>query len=324
MSSRIFSENDINSILQSVSEIFGDETYQEINLNIKKLQIEIDKILTKVSLIQVNDSKGKIKGYKIKYNSLEKRKLLAEGYLLIFKLREFLTNESINYRYYYNIPDPPGGARVTTFTEKEILTMMSNAQLGFKIRTGQAKKASEASEYQALLDLHYSNIMNGLQSAANSSFLLVHSNIMEMYGGMNPGLRRKNSNIYQVFTRGHVFEALDIAFSEVIEAGQLKDLHAVEKSVFGKYLNYDSIPGTQGGDNQITMTQIKANAADLLDYATIIKDLKEIRSMLIIKDKVELIERIKTLYLNKTKYQMIEDFNAAAEQGADKLLSVLK
>lgn len=326
MAKKIFSEADIDSILQNVSEIFGDETYSTINLNIEKFQKEIDKILNKVKLIQVYNSHGKLKGYRIKYNSMEKRKLLAEGYLLIFKLREFLIGETIDYRYYYNLPDPPGGVRVTTFSEDNILKMMSSAQLGFKIRQGEARKATEATEYQNLLDLHYMNIMNGLGPAKDRSFLVTHTYIREKYASETEGkgLYKKDGKSPQVFTRGHVFEALDIAFSEAINSGKLEDFHSIEYSVFSKYLNYDNIAGTQGGDNQITMTQIKANAADLLDYATIIKDLEDIRNMLQLKNKVKLAEQIKEMYLNKTKYEQIEDFNKAAVQGAEKLLTIIK
>ena len=43
--------------------------------------------------------------------------------------------------------------------------------------------------------------------------------------------------------------------------------------MFGKYLAYDNIAASKGGDNAITMTSIKANVADILDYTTIIKNL---------------------------------------------------
>ena len=53
---------------------------------------------------------------------------MAEAYLLIFKIREYLLNESINYRYYYNTENT---AKVIQFEENDILKYIKFGSSGF-------------------------------------------------------------------------------------------------------------------------------------------------------------------------------------------------
>ena len=71
------------------------------------------------------------------------------------------------------------------------------------------------------------------------------------------------------------------------------------------------------------MTQIKANAADVLDYTTIIKDLNEILNLLNLKSKEEIRMSIEKIFMDKDKYQSLEAFNNAANNAVDKLLNDL-
>ena len=50
------------------------------------------------------------------------------------------------------------------------------------------------------------------------------------------------------------------------------------------------------------MTQIKANAADVLDYTTIIKDLNKILNLLNLKSKEEIKMSIEKIFMDKDKY----------------------
>lgn len=263
---------------------------------------------------------GKYKGSRISRMGRQKRAYLAEAYLLIFKVREFLLNEEIDYRYYYNTEESAG---VVSFSEKDILKYMKFGQFGIQILDSALKKQQSNTEYQALLDLHYTNLMNGLQKSVTGGFYLVHSAIMNKYEAMNPGLRKKN-NQYQIFTRGHIFEAMDIAFSEAMQNQTVQDYGAIEQAVFGRYLAYDSVAATKGGDNALTMTQIKANAADILDYTTIIKDLQEIKKLLELTDPKAMKQQIEKLFMDQDKYQTLEAFNDAANAAVDRLLDTLQ
>lgn len=317
----VFSEKDIRDIQKEIAKLFTEEAEGQLTINVNELKAEIETIINKIHFIKVYSSQsGKYKGSRISRMGSQKRQLMAEAYLIIFKVRQFLLDEEINYRYYFNTDD--GGAKVVEFSEDEILKYMRVNTFGLQILDNVLKKEENSQEYQSLLDLHYQNIMNGLQPASNSSFYVVHSAIMNKYNIMNPQLRKKN-NQYQVFTRGHIFEAIDIAFSEAIRNNKERDYFSIESAVFGKYLNYDSIAGTKGGDNAITMTQIKANAADILDYTTIVKDLELILQLLQLKSKDEMQNQIEKLYMDKDKYETLDAFNSAADRAVDKLLSLL-
>ena len=315
------SQADIKLIQNKIIDIFGEETNKELSLNISALVDEINYIAQKVQIKEFQS--GSSKKYRLKRSSIEKRRLMAEAYLIIFKVREYLLNEVINYRYYYNTPDT---AKVIEFKEDNILNFIKFGKEGLKIAENILKRQEENQQYQNLIDRHYMNLMAGIQKASDSNFQLVHSNIMSKYENMNPGLRKqtgKGTGRYQVFTMGHVFEAMDIAFSEAIENNQIDNYDAIEKYMYGKYLNYDSVPGTQGGDNPISMTQIKANAADLLDYNTLLKDLEVLKNIFNLNniDKNKIRENIKNLYINNDKYQDINDLNNAINNALNKVIN---
>lgn len=310
------SKQDIDIIQNKIINIFGDEASEKIILNTNELINELDYIIQKVELVK--------SGHRIKRSSTEKRRLMAEAYLIIFKIREFLLNEEIDYRYYYNTDNT---AKVIHFKEKNILDYIKFGSEGLKIADTILKKQEINQTYQTLINQHYNNLIAGVQPASNSNLQVVHSYIMRKYESFNPGLRKqtgKGAGSYQVFTRGHLFEAMDIAFSEVIAQNKIEDYNLIEYYMYGKYLNYDSVAGTKGGDNAITMTQIKANAADLLDYSTLLKDLKILKNIFnkdkikIDKDKIR--KNIKDLYLHESKYEDINDFNNAIDDALEKVV----
>ena len=170
--------------------------------------------------------------------------------------------------------------------------------------------------------------MAGIQPAKNSNFQVVHSYIMKKYEINNPGLRKqtgKGAGRYQVFNLGHIFEAMDIAFSIAINQNEINNYDLIESYMYGKYLNYDSIAGTKGGDNPITMTQIKSNIADLMDYYTLLNDLKILKDIFNTNmiDKELIKENIKKLYLDSSKYQDINDFNNMLDNAINKVIEVV-
>lgn len=317
------SESEIEEVYDTLSRLFGEEFNNQINLN--ELRNELDKIISKVNLIskkRFSHSKNKYVWTQeyIKRTSYEKRKLMAETYLIIFKVRAFLLQEDINYRYYYDTED--GGAKVVSFTDKDLLKYVRASRYGLQILDNILKKQETDQEYQHLLDLHQQNLWRGLQQANDSSFWIVHSNIMEKYGPA--GLRNKKTNRYQVFTKGHIFEAMDIAFADAIDSQNIENYEYIETAMFSKYLNYDSIPGTKGGDNAITNTSIKANSADLMDYSTLYKDLLLIKNMLELKNPNEIKKIIKDLFISEEKYQSVDAMEKAIDQAVDRLLKLLK
>ena len=84
----------------------------------RQIKTILKAVKTEVVIFQTSGKKHR------KILNLNKRKqsLAARGYLLIFKFREYLLNETIDYRYYFE--DNQGHSKVTTFTENEILQYM--------------------------------------------------------------------------------------------------------------------------------------------------------------------------------------------------------
>lgn len=320
------SGNERDRIEEEISNIFGSGTYEILSLNIQELRNKIDTIINKVELLEYKETGDSNKKYRIKNETDSKLLMMADAYFILFQVREFLTGESINYRYYYNTSE--GRAGVIEFQEKDLIDYIKFGKNALEIAQGRIKKQGESNQkYQNLLDSHYKNLYAGLKDATTSGRKVVHSYIMHRYEETNAGLRNKEDpRLYQLFTMGHFFEALDIAFSEAIAEGKEDDFSFMEKSVYGTHLYYDNIEGLKGGDNANTMTQIKANAATILRYNTILNSLKDLRDILNVSflNRKEIVERVKNLYLHESKYKDIEAFEQAAQAAANKLIEVLK
>ena len=310
-------------IQNEIVKIFTDGTHEELTLNIERLRKKLDVIIDKVQLQAYKA--GTETRYKIRNNTDNKLELMAEAYLLLFQIREFLTGENIDYRYYYTTS--AGEAQVIQFQEKDLMEYMKFGKDALEISQGRIKKGQNNEKYQALLDSHYQNLYQGIQDSTTAGRKVVHSYIMNKYNGTNPGLRNKEDpRKYQLFTMGHFFEAVDIAITEAIEQNQIDKYSFIENAVYGKHLYYDNVEGLRGGDNAITMTQIKSNAASILKYYTIIESLKKLRDIINMEDinKETIKERVKELYLHETKYQDMQAFERAANQAAEKLVKILE
>lgn len=323
------SDSEIDDIYDTIGKIFGEDTQEKISLDIALLKTEIQEIVNKIEFSKKN------KGNVLRVKQGDRKKLIAEGYLLIFKVREYLLEESIDYRYYYS-DDKNGIAHVTSFTEKEILKFMRFNKKAITLIENTLKERDADNEYDALLDLHYKNLMNCMQkSNRNQSFYIVRRDIMDKYGQINPGLILKdfqnqefskivsNLSSYQQFNRGHIFEAMDNAFSEAIRFNRIQNYGLIEKRVFGKFLSYDGIEGLRGGDNEMTMTQIKANAARFLKHTTIINDLKSIASLLELKQPDEIKKRIKELFLTADRGRTKKNLEKSVEDATSKVLELV-
>ena len=154
---------------------------------------------------------------------------------------------------------------------------------------------------------------------------IVTSAIMDKYIKANPGLLSKKTGNYQMFNRGHIYEAIDDAAATIIKNDEDVSDELMEKYVFGKYLALDTIIASRGGDNPITNTSIKSESADLYDYNTIKKQLEQIKYILDngLISQEETSERIKDLFLEKTKFANEDDYERAAQKAFDKLLDIL-
>lgn len=212
-------------------------------------------------------------------------------------------------------------------TEENIMNFIKFGREGLQINPTTAKLGSSAAEvYNLLINEYYQSYIkvgadgkgDYMQKGTNYGFL-VRSRIMQLYENENGGLRAKNGR-YQIFNKGHIIEALDTAISEIIANDfQISD-SLMEKYVFGKYLQLDSIKASQGADNNITKTSIKSGSADLYDFFTIRNQLEIIQQILNGGfDKEQSEKQIMKLFMHSSKYKNGQEFQETADKAINKL-----
>lgn len=309
----ILSTENIDYINNTIANIFREEGEKNISLNVIALNKEINKIIKNVQLEQVKV--GKANKYRIIDPQPMKNALMAEAYLLIFKLREFLTSESIDYRYYFE--SVKGRAQVVTFTDNELLKYIRNGQYGLNILVSAVKKATKANNYQQLLDLHYQKLMEGLKpiETKNGIRYCVHKKIHDQYVEKNPKLLRypgTDDHTYMFFNKGHIFEAIDKAFTEAMIKEKVDSYRIIQNAMYGKYLKRDTGKGIKSGDNEMTMTQIKSNSADFMQYSTLLSTLKELQQIFKVPPELEkrkLKEQLVKVFVDEKRYKTQKAYN---------------
>lgn len=320
----ILSSQQVNSLYKQVAKAFSEETENSLKIDLLEFKKQVDLILKQVKLEEVFHSGNpqKHKGWKILNQTARKRALMARGYVLIFKFREYLLNEKINYRYYFE--DKQGISHATTFTEDNIMKYIKFGNQSIQLDPSRAKLADVAGEYNDLIN-HFFNMYTNpdenryMRVPEGAYGRIVRSSIMRQYEHSNPGLRTKN-NRYQMFNKGHIYEAIDISISDMLEHNETEDV--IESYVFGKYLSLDNVRASQGADNAITNTSIKSGGADLYDYSTIRNQLELIANILKggLYTGEELASIIEQTFLHQSKFINEEDFHKAAENAVNKLL----
>lgn len=323
---KILSTNQINTIYKKIGEIFAEQLDATIKIQFDSLEKQLNQILKSMQLDEIFHSSGKHKGWVLRNATPRRQALAARGYLIIMKFREYLTNERIDYRYYYE--DSSGVSKASTFSEENILQYIKFGPMGLQINPTQAKLANVAEEYNTLMEQYFSTFttLDYMQPASQAAGYVVRSKIMEQYEGMNPGLRNKK-NQYQFFNKGHIYEAIDTSISAAILEDSNEELDKlVENFLFGRYLAYDNIKASQGADNPITNTSIKSGSADLYDYSTIKTQLETLQLILFAGtlSKEEMAIRIQDLFLHKSQFNTATEMEATAESYVDKIIKDLQ
>lgn len=322
----ILSDEGVDYINNTLCSIFTEKESSIISLNIIELNKEIDKILKSIKLEKV--TVGKNDKFKVVNSNNVTNTLLTEAYLLIFKIREFLTSENIDYRYYFTSAK---GAQVVSFTDKDFLRYVKNGQYGLQVLVSAVKKADKNTTYQKLLDEHYDNLMAGLEAIRdNSTVYHVHKEIMLKYIDKNPNLRKypgTDDETYTLFNQGHVFEAMDKAFAEAIIKEKINSFIFIKNAMYGKYLKRDSGKGIKSGDNEMTMTQIKSQQADYMQYSTLLKALEDIKEIFKIPPEIEkdvLKNKLIEVFVDKNRYKTKKAYNEVSEEILKKALNIIE
>lgn len=270
LSSSIFEENEINQIIQEVSDTFAQDAliYDQMVLNnfIKQLQWCYD-------ILSVN-----VKGP-------QAAKAAAKGYYYIQSFRNWLLKQTLDYRYY--LTDKDGDvtkATVYTFNEDTLLRRMNYQGGRLTLSTKIIHQAEHDITYQKLFDAHVQNLLNGLTDkwdGGKHAKYRVHKNIlMHYYRKDYPYLgiidEKTNRIKYRSFNKGNIYEAIDSAVTEYVQKPNLN----IADLFYSKYLRHDNVIGFKGGDNSISNTSIKANTADIMKGVTVRKTLQQLIQVL--------------------------------------------
>ena len=206
---------------------------------------------------------------------------------------------------------------------------------GIYLNSSKAKLANSelVKEYNAVINSIFSlytfpavnNYMRLISGNLNGR--VVRSQIMRQYGDDNSGLKTKDKKNYQVFNKGHIYEAIDISISKVIDDNDnLNNQKVIDNYVFGKYLTYDNIKASRGGDNPITNTSIKSGKADLYDFYSIEVQLNDILKIIQggLKNKEQIVKMIEKNFLHISKFENEQLMHNSANEAANKLFKILE
>ena len=325
MADNILTDSQKRGITKMISQAFQEDLSGKLIIDLSFFKKQVDNIIKQMNLVETS------KKWVFLNHSSRKNAYALKGYLLIFKFRQFLLEEEIDYRYYY-FDSKEGYSKAVSFKEEDLMEYVKFGKQAIQINPTPLKQAEINKEYTSFISHFFTlytvpdvNDYMRLISGDGFSGRVVRSSIMKRYVNSNPKLRKSNGQ-YQVFTRGHIYEAIDDAASEIMAKEKEGTDELVTKYVFGKYLAYDNIKGSKGGDNPLTNTSIKSESEDLYDYNTIKTQLIEIRQILdagLVNPK-EAEQRIENLFMHKTKYETEADYEASAQKALNNLLSILE
>lgn len=333
----ILLESEKEEIKKSLESIFINETNKELQIDFKSFKAEINKIINEMDI--------QIRTYTIKWKNLPlevirydmskevaKRNYLAmEGYLLIFKFREYLFNQQMNYRYYFQ-DKQTGEVSMRNFGDYDLLDFVSFADSIIKLNPVKIieDKSKEGEEFftqkmNQYINRYTSPDRNNFMKKTNSlqyNLRVVRSHIMRKYVGSNPGLLAK-SGLYQTFNMGHIYESLDIALTDSVMNfnEEQRNSNLIDGLMFGRYLKRDSVIASRGGDNALTNTSIKSNQANLYSFNTISHQLVLIQQMLEMTSPEDVRRRLEYLFVDHSEKsnKVKDDLEVAAARATDKL-----
>lgn len=321
---KVLSKQQIDYVNQGVAEVFAEDVKGQITFDVKNFIIQAKQVIQSMKLEETFHSKdNKHKGWKLASLTTRNQALALKGYLLIFKFREYLLNESIDYRYYYT--DKNGKSRVVEFTDQTIGNYIKFSPAGIQLKTSKLTVNEVLSVWE-----YYINRYFKLLTVPNPN---IYFQKKDSYGQYRVTKRVADSyplqSHYPAFNKGHIYEAIDTTFSHVLEKdnGALSNQQAVLNYIFGRYLVRDSIKGSRGADNNITSTSIKSHGADLYDFYTIKDQLEQIVQILEnnpTNGTQEISDFIYKNFLHSSKFNHEDEMQKTAEEAMEKLIAEIE
>ena len=337
----ILFENEKEEIRKEIIDIFGEEGAAQLAFDLIKFKNALDNIISEMKLEEYSFTSywtGEpihVVRRRMSKEVTRRNYLALKGFMFIFKFREYLFNEKIDYRYYFQ--DEKGVVNARSFGEMDLIdfTMFSEGAIKLNIKEI-IDKGEEGKKYFTLKMNQYINRYtkpdkNKYMQKRNPALYnlrIVRSHIMSKYNPPNKGLKTKDGQSYQTFNMGHIYESLDLALvNSVLEFDEeQRNSQLIDALMFGRYLKRDTVIASKGGDNFFTNTNIKSNSANLYNFNTISNQLYIIQQMLKTTSKENILKDIKYLFIDKSEKSNIikQDLEDKAQQATNKLLEEIQ
>lgn len=229
------------------------------------------------------------------------RALLFQAYELIQKLREYLTGEVLTYHLYVTTQGESGySIKQISVPGDQLINYFTAGKRQIAMRIGAVKKAYDQMkdvEKASKLQKHWEDVMSLFKNPQKGTY----KNTVWIYQPkeIERSIEPPPVGSAQVFNLGHIVEAVDIANSQIPPEDNFL-------SLFEAALEYDSVSGFKGGDNQ--MIQVKANSARLMRYSSIMNALD---SVIDIQNSLnnfsEAMKKIRELYYSSSMSPSIDE-----------------
>lgn len=331
---KFLSQSEIDIIYKDMANIFGEEGKHLFLFSSFKAEIENTLKEMKVQSIMkkkfYNNKPISFISYEMNKEVMQRNLLAAKGFMLIFKFREFLFNEKINYRYYFQNQET-GQVESRDFGDNRILEFMKFGESSILVNSQkliQSQELKGKTEQMAKMTQYFQKYTSPdlnpyMRAVGYLNLRMVRKTIRERYA-MNKGLLKTGSRKHQTFNEGHIYESLDLALT--FQTLNPDNNLSIDDLMFGMFLKRDTVIASKGADNFFTNTSIKSNNASFYSYNTISNQLMLIKMMLDSKDPEYIKNQIKYLFLDDSnKASILErDLESAANQAFEKLFNEIK
>lgn len=273
-----------NEIIQLAQQGHIQGTYDRISqLNISGLFSNLKNIKRELSSQQSVLGKmaqaNQLVTANMKVENTNDRKLLFQAYETIQQIRYEITGQKLNYRLYIT------GDKTASYLEigaADLEQFIGFHKKALNIAVGEIKKEltkKDSNFIKGNIDPFYADAMALMRkpSGMQSNFLIQVDSNEWTYRKNKQGER-----MIVTYNKGHIIEAVDkIIMNQAID--DIDKGQGFTSKLFYKYLKGDSVSGFKGGDTFskdangfITQVQIKANAARLMRYGSVIKALNNV------------------------------------------------
>lgn len=274
-----------NELLTMVSDIFTNDSNENINYKIILLRSEIEKI---IMILQeaLNEGPNRKQARKNLTN------ILKTSYQLIMEIRNKIVgeNQSIHYRLYLKEGTT---LKVFDIPENKLMELVERSGDTLRLRRSfiEIDKAYINNDIKNYIDNYFSQVYNSFDPPSKGKKgYTVQMSVIGQYGDP-PNLvwpidlngRGKSWRTPKIFNLGWIYQAFDATVYDLYNVQRDEMLSQVtqaefHRSYFVEHLKYDNVVGFKGGD--VGLNQIKGNMASLMNAKTILKYLNYIKDIL--------------------------------------------